>query len=478
MELSAYRTGAEAFITAMDREYYLHFSGQKDDFEIDPIYARHEDLFSRESVEELRELGNPLLLEFAIKGLLGRETSEDTAELARREAALEIEADGETMPFREAPVRQANAEDPARRAAIEAARNAATATELNPLLRSLLEHSHALTRELGWPSYRAMCEELSGIDLAALAEQTDAFIEASEPEYTAIVEPELERELGLGLDRLRRSDLPAFFRAPELDGYFPADRLVPSLMETLAGLGIDVQAQRGVLLDTQPRPKKSPRAFCAPVHVPDEVYLVIAPHGGREDFAALFHEAGHTEHYAHVDRELPMEERYFGDNSITEGFAFLLEHLVSDPDWLRCRLGIADAEPITRHVRASKLVFLRRYAMKLRYELELHDEGVDLEAMPGRYSELLSRGAQVDWPSTTWLSDVDPFFYAARYLRAWALETHLRRQLEEGFGATWFEEPAAGAHLVALWCRGQSTTPEELLDGPLDFSVLLADLGL
>ena len=34
----------------------------------------------------------------------------------------------------------------------------------------------------------------------------------------------------------------------------------------------------------------------------------------------------------------------------------------------------------------------------------------------------------------TYLSDVDDGFYAANYLRAWALETHLRRHLRERFG--------------------------------------------
>jgi hypothetical protein len=478
MNLDGYRAQAEEFVSAIDREYYLHFSGQKDDFEIEAIYERHTGLFVRDEVDRLRENGNALLLDFAVKGLIGRETKEETAELARREAALEIEVDGETMPFREAPVRQSNSPDPERRAAIEAARNAATAAELNPLLRLLHERSATLAVELGWPSYRAMCEELSEIDLGALGEQTDAFLEGSQPAYEPTLQPELERQLGFGFERLRRADVAAFLRAAALDADFPAERLVPSLVETLAGLGIDAEAQPGVVLDTERRPKKSPRAFCAPVRVPDEVYLVIAPQGGRDDFAALFHEAGHTEHYAHVDRALPVEQRYFGDNSITEGFAFLFEHLVAEPEWLRRRLGVSDPEQITQHARASKLFFLRRYCAKLRYELELHDEGTALDDMPARYSELLGRALRVEWPQATWLSDVDDFYYAARYLRAWALETHLRRQLEERFGEGWFDEPAAGEQLKALWRSGQSATAEELLGVRLDFSVLQADLGL
>jgi hypothetical protein len=476
VDLRAYRAEAEEFVAALDREYYLHFSGRQDAYEIEPIYERHGGLFSRETVEDLREQDARLLLEFSVHGLIGRETKSEQAELARREAELELEVDGRRMPFRSATVEQANETDPRARAAIEAARNEATEQHLNPLLRGLFERSRAIATELGWPSIRAMCEELSGIDLGALGEQTAAFLEASESSYRPSVEPRLNEQLGFGFERLRRSDLIAFFRAPALDAHFPADRLLPSLTETLGRMGIDVAAQPGVTLDVERRPKKSPRAFCAPVRVPEEVYLVISPIGGHEDFAALMHEAGHTEHYAHVDPALPVEDRIFGDNSVTEGFAFLFEHLVSDPDWLRLRLGLEDAGAVVEHHRAVKLLFLRRFCAKLAYELELNSAPGSLDPLREVYVRRLSHAVGVEWPGATWLSDVDSFFYVARYLRAWAFETHLRRLLRERFGPAWFEQPEAGELLRGLWRRGQREGAGELLreltGAPLDFSAL------
>ena len=68
---------------------------------------------------------------------------------------------------------------------------------------------------------------------------------------------------------------------------------------------------------------------------------------------------------------------------------------------------------------------------------------------------------RVEWPAVSWLADVDPFFYAARYLRAWALETHLRAALRERFGTAWFDEPAAGAFLRDLWRAGQGAAGAE-----------------
>ena len=478
MNVDDYREEAEAFLSAIDREYYLHFAGRKDEFEIEAIYARHSKLFSAGAVESLREAGSRALLRFAAEGYVEQALKELSAEFARLEASLEVRLDGETYPYRQAAVVQANERDPARRRALEGARNELVATRLNPLLREMLDLSRGLVHDLGWPSVRAMTEELSGIDLEALARQTEGFLAATEADYEATVEPRLQAELGLGFGELERADLAAFFRAPSLDGLFPADQLLPTFEATLAGLGLDNGSPGNVILDAEPRPKKSPRAFCAPVRVPEEVYLVLTRIGGREDYETLMHEAGHAEHFSHVDPALPVEYRYLGDNSVTEGFAFLFQHLTEDPAWLERRLGVADPGPAIEQARASKLVFLRRYCAKIAYELELHGEGA-VDGLEKLYAKRLSDAVHVDWPEATWLSDVDPFFYVAAYLRAWALETHLRRELRERFGELWFEDRRAGELLRELWSTGQREPADELLrrltGAQLDFSALLGD---
>jgi hypothetical protein len=123
---------------------------------------------------------------------------------------------------------------------------------------------------------------------------------------------------------------------------------------------------------------------------------------------------------------------------------------------------------------------LRRYAAKLLYELELHGEGLD-GAGPDRYAARLTAALHVEWPSTSWLADVDPFFYAARYLRAWAFETHLRRVMSERFGSAWFAAPEAGALLRSLWREGQARGADELLGEltgeRLDLSSVARDLA-
>ncbi len=475
-DIESYRTEAERLLEELDREYYLHFAGHKADFELEAIYDRYADLCTRGSVEALREAvaeaedrgGEELrrrryLLRFATDGYLGRETRAEAAEMANLEASLEVEAGSERLPYRMVAVEQANEEDSERRRALEDARNAVLEQRLNPLHREVLERSHRLVTELGWDSYADAYADLCEIDLAALGRSAAEFLERTEDSYARIADPELVRHVGAGLGEVQRWDLPRFFRAAGLDAPFPASKLLPSFAETVADLGVDLASQSNVTLDTEARPSKSPRAFCATPRVPDEVYLVVQPIGGREDFAALLHEGGHTEHFANTDPELPFEYRHLGDNSVTESFAFLFDHLSEDPDWLRLRLGVDDPEPVLAHARAVKLVFLRRYAAKLAFELELHGPGADLQEMPKRYASLLGAATRVDWPAVSWLSDVDPGFYVACYLRAWALESRWRAHLRRRFGTEWFTQPEAGGWLRGLWSQGQRLRADELL---------------
>jgi len=491
LDLDTYRDEAESFCEAIDREHYLHLAGHKPDLEIEAIYARHGALFQRDSVERLRGLADGAagekerrlrhLLHFALDGLLGHETAPQAVEAARLEADLEVQVAGGPVAYRKVSAGQANEPDGARRAELEAARDAVLDERLNPLHREALERAHALCRELGWRGYAHAYGELRGLDMASLAERTGAFLEATADVYAPAVDPCLD-EAGLPqLGLARRSDLARFFRAPALDGPFDPARMIPSLGETLAALGIDLDSQANVHLDVEARPTKSPRAFCSTPRIPDEIYLVVSPVGGRDDYSALFHEGGHVEHFAGMGRDLDFEFRHLGDNAITESFAFLFEHLTEDPAWLRRRLGLEDPRPVLAHARAVRLIMLRRYAAKLSYELRLHADQPDLKAMPATYADTLSEATRVPYSTAAWLNDVDPGFYVVCYLRAWALEASWRRRLRERFGEEWFTEAEAGEWLRGLWREGQRHSAEELaereLGEELDFGALADELA-
>jgi hypothetical protein len=192
------------------------------------------------------------------------------------------------------------------------------------------------------------------------------------------------------------------------------------------------------------------------------VVLVMKPEGGPADWRTLFHEAGHTEHFAHTSPALSPEERRLGDNAVTEGWAMLLEHLTIDPVWLERRLDFPRPYEFAAEGATELLWLVRRYSAKLLYELEFHTAD-DLTELRPRYVELLTDATKVEPAGVDYLGDIDDGFYASQYLRAWALEAQLRTYFRERFGNAWFSKREAGSLLRELWAEGQKPTADELL---------------
>jgi hypothetical protein len=477
-ELDEYRTEADRFIAALDEEYYLHFAGHKDAFQLEPIYERFSDLTTLEACARVGAAaeeggrGDLELWRFACEGYLGNVARAEAEAVAGLEASLTATVDGEEIPFRMLRPSIANEPDRERRATLESVRVELAEEHLAPRHVAIAELRREETQRLGAPTYRELYDRFR-FPLEALAGQCRDFLVATEDVYASALDGILRRRVGVGLEEARRSDIPRLFRASEWDAGFPAAGMVPALEWTLEGLGIDLRAQENVHLDIESRPKKTPRAFCAPIEVPERVMLVIQPIGGPDDWHAFFHEAGHTEHFAHVRPELPVEAKRLGDNAVTEGWAMLLEHLVNDPAWLSRRLDFARPRDFAAEAAAGLLYFVRRYCGKFLYELELHGE-TELEAMRPRYVNWITEATKIEASPADFLADVDAGFYSSCYLRAWALHAQLQSFLREEFGSAWFSQREAGSLLRELWSEGQRLTADELLDEVAGTEVTLA----
>jgi len=266
----------------------------------------------------------------------------------------------------------------------------------------------------------------------------------------------------VGLAEAERYDVRRFFRGSNWDEAFPADRMVPALRGTLSNLGIDLDAQENVHLDVEERPTKSPRAFCAPIEIPGKVMLVIQPQGGPDDWYALFHEAGHTEHFAFTSPNLKMEEKRLGDNAVTEGWAMLFDHLIDDRAWLSNMLDFPRPETFAAEGAVQLLFYVRRYCAKLLYEIEFH-AAPDPTQMQSRYVEILGDALKIVPSPTDYLSDLDTSYYVTSYLRAWAFSAQMTTFMREAFGSDWFRRREAGSLLKELWELGQQPNADELL---------------
>ena len=480
-ELDGVRERADRFHAELDEEYYTHYAGLKPTFDLTPVYERHADLAHLETARRLGaavdgDRGVRELWRFVCERYLGNLTRERAEREARLEAELSVELAGESIPYRQIRPEIANEPDRGRRRELDALRTDVAEERLNPVRLDAVHTTRAGVRELGAASYVELYRDRFGMELDRLADECSELLESTERLYEEWAERLFRERSGVRLAEGERFDVARVLRATEWDPHFPGDGMLPALEATLGDLGIDLRAQPNVHLDVEHRPLKTPRAFCAPIEVPEKVMLVIQPIGGPDDWRALFHEAGHTEHFAHTSADLPVEARRLGDNAVTEGWAMLLEHLTDDPAWLTRRLDVPRPRDFAQEGATNLLFFVRRYCAKLLYELEFHAAG-DVRAMRDRYVELLSDALKIEPSPTDYLGDIDDAFYVSAYLRSWAFEAQLRTFLREEFGTAWFTRREAGSLLRELWSLGQQPTAEELLADVTGATLEMAAVG-
>jgi hypothetical protein len=454
------RERADRFVADIDEEFYLHYSGQKDTLDIEQIYERYDELTRLDTAQQM-EGGPTELWRFTCEGFLGNLTREHQEKLAAAEAGLEATVDGRAYPYRMLRVEMSNEPDRDKRQRLDEARLRLLDEHLNPVYLDAAQIDREAVRQLGAPNYYELYKRF-GFRLDELADECRELLDETEKLWEREGDRLFRSRLGIGLDEARSWDVPRLFRAPELDDLYPQDRMLPALESTLSDLGIDLRSQENVHLDLEARPSKSPRAFCAPIEVPDRVMLVIQPIGGKDDWEALFHEAGHTEHYAHTRGDLPTEDRRFGDMAVTEGWAALLEHLVTDTAWLNRRLDVPRPSDLAADGARTLLYISRRYCAKLLYEIEFF-QADDVPSMQPRYHEILTDALKLPVNQESYLDDIDGSFYVTGYLRSWAFEAQLRDFLRSEFGNEWFAKRDAGDLLRELWSVGQGPTADELL---------------
>jgi hypothetical protein len=478
-EIEALSADADRFLAEFDEETYRHFAGLKETYDLAPIYERHARLTELETALSLGasvdgDRRRRELWKFACEGYLGNFVSEEAERVAELEATLTATVDDEEIPFRMLKPRLGNEEDRKVRERVEAARNELTEEHLNALELQAAQVVQRETRRLGAANYAELYRTF-GFPLDDLAEQCRRLLEETDDLWIEAGDRFFRSRVGIGLDQIARWDVGRAWRGAAWDSAFPPEGMLPVLEATLAELGIDLRGQQNVELDLDERPSKDPRAFCSPIEVPGRVVLVMKPQGGPGDWRTLFHEAGHTEHFAHTSASLAPEERRLGDNAVTEGWAMLLEHLTIDPVWLERRLDFPRPYEFAAEGATELLWLVRRYSAKLLYELEFHT-AEDVSALQPRYVELLSEATKVEPAAADYLGDIDDGFYASQYLRAWALEAQLRAHLRERFGNAWFSRREAGSLLRELWAEGQKPTADELLQEvtgePLELSAV------
>jgi hypothetical protein len=469
--------------------------GEKEVSEQAAIVARYADLFSRPQLEALRDAESATpegddrerlyrLRKTCEAGLI-------TAELAERDDALEnailaarVTWRGEEMPLRTAQAKLAVLESYAEReelGALQAERSAG----FNPDRLDLLRAAEELEADVsGEPDPVARNEEEKGISLRELERALDAASRAATGAWTPLRERWFDRLLGPDRDDQPTSNHVAFMRRlSPLEAVYTKERSVPVCAETLARLGFDLEQEKGIRLDLDDRPQKSPRACVIASDPPQVVHLITRAQGGLHDYQAFLHEAGHALHYAGCDPGLPYTFRKLSrDHALTEIYSYILEAISREPAWHAEHFGLSDDEARENAEATTFLEALlyRRYTAKLQFELEFWGQFREDGGTEAGYHERLTSATGVRYRSDAYLSDMDAGFYSADYLRAWIRSAQLRAHLVAEVGQDWWKRPETGERLRELFRQGTRPSSEEVAARigfeALDTGPLLAEL--
>ncbi len=424
------------------------------------------------------------------------------------------------VAYRQLPVLLSQEKRARRRVQIVAAMTKIRREVLNPLLMKKLVRAQELAQWMGYTSYVQLSVQARHVDLPALIKLGAAFMTESEPLFKQIMGQVAKENLGIPLAKVHRADHARIFRAVKVERQLPQALMIPAFKYFLRGIGLDMTtaAKTTIVVNDSMNPKKNPRAACFPLVVPSDIRISVKPVGGLTSWVTLFHEGGHAVHFAWTTTPR-FAFQQLGSYSLTEAMAELFARVWEEPKWLARYTGFVKAVNRGKHrallpkgvrVRrvpvlsrklqgyvirnrlAYNLYLARRYGWaKLLYETVLYGgpeawvKAVYKGQISNRrdlYKTLFTRAygyALTDADASRYLTDVDPFFYAADYARAFQLADLLHEHLRARFGKDWYTNPKVGAYLKTLWAGGDRYTANEIarkLGKRLDWQASMARL--
>ncbi|WP_408889533.1 chromosome segregation protein SMC [Myxococcus faecalis] len=492
VDVRALASRAETLLEAQHRLVWVFWTEGRH-VDVSGTYAGQEDLFTLDNIRKLdrlrqltqdpREVRALTALHSHFAGeYLSHALAEHNDASANLEASLTFNLDGKELRYRDLERLLANERSGNRRKALYAAATPAL-ERLNQTLRRKEEEAEKRVKELGFPSYEAFGSELRQADLGKLSVLAEEILQATQGPYRVVMERLAQRELNLAFKDITRADIPRLFRSREVEDAFPKGVSLKKAHETLAGMKLDLSAQKNVEIDERDLPKKNSRPLALAVRVPEDVRVSFKPGSGVLHQARVLHEFGHALHAAFT-AETRFELARLGNPTVGEAYSSLFEDLLEDPVWLEEHAGLSGEERAKYLATSSahKLYLIRHAAGRLLYQLELHRRAdVDPREL---YREILSRTDDIPMTAedtARYLVDQEDFFQSADSFRAWFLAGQIQAQLKARFGPSWWHSPGAGEFLKTLWAKGNALSAREVAQAMgepgIEPDVLLLRLG-
>lgn len=247
------------------------------------------------------------------------------------------------------------------------------------------------------------------------------------------------------------------------DERWPRERAWPAVVETLADLGIDLEA----LPLTRIEGDFGYGGQTIAVAIPDDVRMMINPLPGSRVWGTLLHETGHALQAVYTDVPRGMLKGYewlagASAPAYSEGMAELFGLLIGRREFLERRTDLS-ADERARFLatwRARALLGIRAHLVDLAVERALYADGSDVEAVEREATRRYLGVERPDeapptWAATAFLAAYP--CYMQNYVLADAIAAQIHRALADRFGPDWLANREVGAFLrEALWRDGET----------------------
>jgi len=390
-----------------------------------------------------------------------------------------ISIDEISMPYRNLPWFLANEKNRDMRRRIYL--GSSKSFEADHVLRAqLVTIESKETKAHGYSNYLDFYAQGMSFDPVAVEEAARGFLAATDSIYADLL-VEVSREvLSLDLADVRFYDLPRIVRMDRFDGQLHGKRAPDAVNKTFADMGLSFKKQSGLSVTFDDAANMMEGGRVIPVYVPADVRLINKSVGGPSDYASLLHLGAMALAYTHT-KESIFEFKVLGSHAVKEGYGYLFEFLLDNPNWLS---GVAEmpAENATAYAKLrafSRLYEARMLCGTFLFQLRLLDGP---ERAKEAYLETMAPVVKIGISDRDALRGMreNDFFYVVDRMRGLFLEPYMKANMERQFGEDWFKKADAGRYVVTKWAAGQkpalASAEQELGANALDWRPALNEI--
>lgn len=472
LELERVEPLLESFARARSVRAWRHLAGERRGLGLELLYDDFPNLRSRDLLADLREApaDDERRQRDALRLFVSAYLENETAVAAERAARFETESrvvlgDAE-VPWRSLPPRWERTASVAARHELHQAWRDRLREDAVPQLRRWAEEMAQRLARLGWAEPYAAWAQLRGMEADGVRTLAQRVLDLSAETYASALRGYLNL-LNLPVGDAWTADADGAFRAEQFDLRFPHKSLMPAVVRTFRGLGIEIEDQLALRFDWEERPTRVPGAAVVATHVPNETWVSVRPNGGYRDLERLLGATAQAQQPVHTDATLPFYQRWLGDDTTALGYGMLFASLVRNPTWQQEFVASPPGHDFHVVAHLAWTYRVRQWAaLALAEQMAWADpsgspwedvaEQVSLATHVRHFAE---EGAITLLAGQPWR-----VLRPALLLRAAVFSAQVQRFLRQEFDDEWWRSRRAGKFLVQeLWRPGRRHSAEQVL---------------